>query len=365
MNISQSFQNMVENVVTFIPRALAFLAILVIGWIVSKWIGRMVGKLLHKVGLDKVGERSGLRRFTGKYELSGVLGKLVYYALLLFTLQLAFGAFGNNPVSTLLNQLVAWLPLLFVALVIIVVAFAIANAVHGMVSEMLSSTSYGKTVARISQVAIIFFGAVAAFGQVGIATTVTTPIMWTVLAIIAGVTIVGAGGGLISPMRQRWERMLSSAESEASNLKSSAGRSSDPTSESMSQTYSSGRYGTTADTQTPSATGTMGETPVSATAPASRTTGAAGTSGTTGSSGSTGAARGGGSTGSSGTTGSTGSARGTGAAGTTGTARGAGSTRGTGSSRGTGSTGTGRGTGAAGSTGTGGEAEGRTPPPGQ
>ncbi|SDD56136.1 mechanosensitive ion channel family protein [Glycomyces harbinensis] len=266
MDISQSFQNMMDSVVAFLPRALAFLAILVVGWFVSKLIGRLVGKLLNRVGLDRLGERSGLRRFTGKFELSDLLGKLVYFALLLFTLQLAFGAFGNNPVSTLLNQLVGWLPLLFVALVIVVVAFAIANAVYALVEGMLSDTSYGKTVARISQVAIIFFGAVAAFGQVGIATTVTTPIMWTVLSIVAGVTIVGVGGGLIGPMRQRWERMLSSAEDEAAKMKD-ANTSEDPTARSMSQTYSSERYGAAADTQAP-APGTMGEAPAPPAAPA-------------------------------------------------------------------------------------------------
>lgn len=250
MDISQSFQNMLDSVVTFLPRALAFLAILLIGWIVSKWIGRLVGKLLHRVGLDKVGARSGLRRFTGKFELSDLLGKLVYFALLLFTLQLAFGAFGNNPVSTLLNQLVGWLPQLFVALVIVVVAFAIANAVYGLVSGTLDETSYGKVVARICQVAIVFFGAVAAFGQVGIATTVTTPIMWTVLAMVAGVVIVGVGGGLVGPMRARWERMLDNAEDEATKMKESGGTRGDAT-ESMSRTYSSERYGAAADTQAP------------------------------------------------------------------------------------------------------------------
>lgn len=259
MNISQSFQNMLDSVVAFLPRALAFLAILIVGWIVSKWIGKLVGKLLHKVGLDKAGEKSGLRRFTGKFELSDLLGKLVYFALLLFTLQLAFGAFGNNPVSTLLNQLVSWLPLLFVALVIVVVAFAIANAVYGVISGTLSETTYGNAVARISQVAIIFFGAVAAFGQVGIATTVTTPIMWTVLAMVAGVVIVGVGGGLIGPMRQRWERMLHTAEDEASRVKESAATGPRDATETMSQTYRSGRYGTEADAQAPS--GTMGDAP--------------------------------------------------------------------------------------------------------
>lgn len=256
MDISQSFQNMMDSVVAFLPRALAFLAILVVGWFVSKWIGKLVGKLLNKVGLDRVGEKSGLRRYTGKFELSDLLGKLVYFALLLFTLQLAFGAFGNNPVSTLLNQLVGWLPQLFIALVIVVVAFAIANAVYGLVSGTLSQTSYGNTVARICQVAIVFFGAVAALGQVGIATTVTTPIMWTVLAMIAGVVIVGVGGGLIGPMRQRWERMLGNAENEAAKMKASSDTG-DATS-SMSQRYSSERYGKAADTQAPAA-GTMGE----------------------------------------------------------------------------------------------------------
>ncbi|MFG3338197.1 hypothetical protein [Glycomyces sp. NPDC048151] len=257
MDISQSFQNMMNNIMEFLPRALAFIAILVIGWFVSKWIGKLVGKLLNKVGLDRVGEKSGLRRYTGKFELSDLLGRVVYFMLLLFTLQLAFGAFGNNPVSTLLNQIVAWLPQLFIALVIVVVAFAIANAVYGLVGGTLSGTSYGNTVARICQVAIVFFGAVAAFGQVGIATTVTTPIMWTVLAMVAGVVIVGVGGGLVGPMRARWERMLDSAEHEASKMKGGTGMGGDATS-SMSQTYSSDRYGTAADTQAPTA-GTMGE----------------------------------------------------------------------------------------------------------
>lgn len=46
----------------------------------------------------------------------------------------------------------------------------------------------------------------------------TTPILIAVLAIIAGVIIVGAGGGLIKPMQQRWEAMLTKAEEEAPKI---------------------------------------------------------------------------------------------------------------------------------------------------
>ncbi len=249
MDIMQSLQNAFDDIVQFVPRALAFLAILLIGWFIAKWIGKLVGKLLAKVGLDRLGERSGLRRFTGSYEMSGLFGKLIYYMLLLFVLQVAFGSFGPNPVSELLTALVAWLPSLFVAILILVVAFAVANAVFGLISGVLSETAYGKTLARIAQVAIIFIGAVAATGQAGIADTVTEPIMWTVFASIAGVIIVGVGGGLIGPMRDRWERMLSSAETETARAKESVSSRQQPA-DPMGQSYSSGRYGSGTDAQT-------------------------------------------------------------------------------------------------------------------
>ena len=54
--------------------------------------------------------------------------------------------------------------------------------------------------------------------QIDVATTVTTPILIAVLAIIAGVIIVGAGGGLIKPMQQRWETMLTKAQEEAPKI---------------------------------------------------------------------------------------------------------------------------------------------------
>lgn len=221
MNISQSFQNALDAVVAFIPRAIAFVAILVIGWIVGRLLQKLVVKLLVKVGFDKAADRGGLRRFTGRYTASAMVGLIVFYAIMLFTLQLAFGAFGNNPVSTLLNGIVAWLPQLFIALVIMVVAMAVANVVYDLVSNALASVSYGRTIAAVARIAIIVIAAIAALNQVGIGSSVTMPLFICALAIIAGVAIVGLGGGLIAPMRDRWERTLGRMEEETSNLRAS------------------------------------------------------------------------------------------------------------------------------------------------
>lgn len=235
----------------FLPGALAFLVIMVVGWIIAKLLRKGLSKLLARVGLDRVAERGGLRRFTGKYTVSQLCGLLVYAAVLLMALQMAFGVFGPNPVSNMIEGVVTLLPHLFVALIIMVVAFAIANMVFDLVSGTMASMSYGRPMARIAQVLIIAVAGIAALNQVGIATTVTTPILVAILAMVAGVVIVGVGGGLIAPMRSRWERMLGTAESEAANLKQQTG-SGPEVGEFAQPSYASEQYGTSEmDSQQP------------------------------------------------------------------------------------------------------------------
>ena len=133
------------------------------------------------------------------------MATLVYYAVLLVTLQLAFGAFGPNPISDLLAGIVAFLPQLVIAIIIVVVAGAIAAAVKELISGAMGGLSYGKVLANIASIFILGLGIIAALSQIGVAVAVTLPVLITVLATVAGILIVGVGGGLVGPMRQRWE----------------------------------------------------------------------------------------------------------------------------------------------------------------
>ena len=166
-------------------------------------------------------ERGGVKRALARsqYDASTIASKIVYYALLLFVLQLAFGVFGPNPISDLISGVIAFLPKLFVALVIVVVASAIAAAVRDLLSNTLSGLSYGKTLANIASIFIIGLGLIAALNQVGIALTVTLPVLIAVLGTIGGILIVGVGGGLIKPMQSRWDNYLDKAEQESRNVR--------------------------------------------------------------------------------------------------------------------------------------------------
>jgi hypothetical protein len=215
-SVSTSFQNLLDTVFHAIPKILVFLLILVIGWFVAKALERIVTMILHRVKFDHFVERGvvGQALARSNSDATTLIAKIVYYAILLVTLQMAFGVWGANPISTMLDAVVGWLPKAIVAIIIIVIASAIAKVVKDLINGAIGGLSYGPFLASVASVIIIALGAIAALNQVGIATTVTEPVLFTVLFTAGAVIAIGVGGGLVKPMQERWERMLSAAERE-------------------------------------------------------------------------------------------------------------------------------------------------------
>lgn len=225
MDIGQGLTDAWSTVVSTAPMVIGFLVILVLGWIISYFVGKLLGRLLARVGLDRAVDRTPVGEYfrRGKYGASQLIGKIAYYTLVLVTLTLAFNVFGTgNPVSQLLNSVVAWIPHAFVALVIVVVAVALAKMARDLISGALGGLSYGPFLATVAWIFIVALGAIAALNQIGVATTVTQPVLIAVLATVGGILVVGVGGGLIRPMQQRWTGWLTTLERET-------GRASDNT----------------------------------------------------------------------------------------------------------------------------------------
>ena len=224
MDFPAALQTGLAAVIAFVPLALLFLLILVVGLVVAKLIEKGLSRLLTRVGFDRAVERGGIEKALAgsKLDASDIVSRIIYCTLVLFVLQFAFGVFGSNPVSDLLAGIIGFLPKIIVAIIIIVIAAAVAAAAKGLIQNTLGGLSYGKVLGDIVAVFILFIGVTAALDQIDVATTVTTPILITVLAIIAGVVIVGAGGGLIKPMQHRSKVMLTKAEEEAPEIQQHA-----------------------------------------------------------------------------------------------------------------------------------------------
>ncbi|MDA3648935.1 hypothetical protein LZ318_26180 [Saccharopolyspora indica] len=206
------------NIATFVPKLVMFLVVLLIGWLIAKAVSKAIQVAFVRLGFTRLLKRAGLADMAAKtqVDLGGLLIKVVYYFILLIFLQLALGAFGPNPVKDLIDQIVLFLPRVLVAIVLVLVAAAVGRVVGDLVRGALGGRPVGGVLGKITFGFIVALGVIAALNQMGIALTVTTPILITVLATIGGVVVVGVGGGLIGPMQQRWGKWLTGVEKQFS-----------------------------------------------------------------------------------------------------------------------------------------------------
>jgi MFS family permease len=209
---------------SFLPKLGMFLVILIAGYFIAKWVAKLLDAVLEKIKFDQVVERGGIKKALqgSKYDASDILAKIAFFTMFLFVLQLAFGVFGQNPISSLLERVIAFLPNIFVAIVIVIVASAVASMVKDIIQNALGGLGYGRMLGRIAAALIVTVGVFMALNQVGIAPAIVNGIFYAGLAIIAGSAIIAIGGGGIAPMRRVWERALSKVETEAPRLKAEA-----------------------------------------------------------------------------------------------------------------------------------------------
>ncbi|MEU3554421.1 mechanosensitive ion channel family protein [Streptomyces fragilis] len=211
-----------SEVVAFVPRLAVFLVVLVVGWVVARTAAKVLERMLRRAGSERPAARSGVRLLLrdSPHDLTGIISRLVFYLLMLAVLRLALGVFGPNPVGAVVDGVVAWLPRGIVAVLLVVVTLAVADAVRRVVGSVLASAAYGGAVARVLWAVVLLLGFVAAASQAGVATGVVLPVLYAGLATVGGIAVVGVGGGLIGPMRSRWERWLTRAEQEVAAARS-------------------------------------------------------------------------------------------------------------------------------------------------
>ncbi|WP_051707347.1 mechanosensitive ion channel family protein [Nocardioides aequoreus] len=153
MNIGDSFQQAVDTLFAFLPNLLGFVAILVIGFIVAKIVQAVVRKVLQKVGLDRLLHDSDAHQYVERFmpgaSPANGIARVVFWIIFVFFIFSAIGALRIPAVTTFMNQVLAYLPNVIVAIVIFVAAALISGAVAAGIARIMGDTPTGKIVAAI------------------------------------------------------------------------------------------------------------------------------------------------------------------------------------------------------------------------
>lgn len=153
MNIGESFQRATDGFFGFLPNLLGFLVILLIGFIVAKVVAKVVEKLLEKMGLDRHLHSSDAAKYVDRVmpgaSAARGISRVVFWLIFIFFLFTAIGALQIPALTSFMNDVLAYLPNVIVAILIFVVAALVAGAVAAAVTRVMGDTPTGKIVAAV------------------------------------------------------------------------------------------------------------------------------------------------------------------------------------------------------------------------
>lgn len=115
-----------STIFNYIPNILAALMIIIIGYILAKFIGNIVSRLIEASGLDaKLTRLAGLEN--SNFVLSEVIGKTVEAILIVFFVTESFSTLRLGVLTSIGVKIIAYMPAVLAALLIFAIAFLLAN----------------------------------------------------------------------------------------------------------------------------------------------------------------------------------------------------------------------------------------------
>ncbi|MDP3790693.1 MAG: hypothetical protein Q8R38_01455 [Candidatus Omnitrophota bacterium] len=174
--VADPVKAMLIKVWSYIPTMLGAIVILVVGWIIAKFVEAIVVRALKAARLDVISDKAGVANMLAqgeiKWTLSELLGVIVYWIVMLAVLAASLNALNLTVASDLLARLVAYIPNIIVAIFALVLGSFLASFVGGIVRTAASNAGVGnaKLLAKITQAILIIFAVIIAIEQLGIAT---------------------------------------------------------------------------------------------------------------------------------------------------------------------------------------------------
>ncbi|HSD97382.1 MAG TPA: hypothetical protein VLB06_09590 [Sulfuricaulis sp.] len=197
----------------FLPKLILAIIIIIAGWLLAKFLKLLVIKGLQVINFHVLTEKAGIDGFLQqggiKTGMSGILGALIYWLVILVTLVIAFNGLGLTYVTDLVSRVVMFIPKVIVAVLILAVGMYFARFIAQTVSAYCKNVGLqdADLLGRISQYAIMTFVVLIALDQVNVVTDI---IRQSFLILLAGLVLAlalafGIGGQkTAAELLERW-----------------------------------------------------------------------------------------------------------------------------------------------------------------
>lgn len=207
--------NFFTGIAAYLPQFIAGLLLILVGLLIAGVVKQVVIGFFHLIKFDKLVKDTKISPGYDIHVWPELIGELLRWTVLILFLVSAVETWGIRRVSDVLNQLLLYLPNVFVAVIMLLVGVVVGNLVSDVVrhgSKSLGAHSSG-TLSTLAKYAIYIFSVLLALHQLGVAADLIRILFTGIVAMLAlaGGLAFGLGGqdtarDILKGLRDRLEK---------------------------------------------------------------------------------------------------------------------------------------------------------------
>ncbi|HIZ51006.1 MAG TPA: mechanosensitive ion channel [Candidatus Pseudomonas excrementavium] len=189
------------KVASFIPNLVTALIIVLLGFVIARIVDAVLSKGLAKLGLDRLMTGAGVTKMLSRIGIaspvSAVIGKIIYWFIILTFVVSAAETLGLARVSATLDAFALYLPKVFGAALILLAGLLLSHLVAGMVRGTVESigADYAGGISRLVQGLLVIITVSLAIGQLQIETQLLNTVIAIVLVSFGAAAALAMGLG--------------------------------------------------------------------------------------------------------------------------------------------------------------------------
>ena len=172
--IMEPVQSLLTQLLTFLPKLLAAILILLVGWWLAKALEALIVRVLKTIAIDKLADQIQLSNVLAKgsirRKVSELLGAIVYWLIMLAVVMVTFNALELTVAAQLFQRVVEFLPNVIAAVFILIVGVFAAAFLATTVRTAASNSGIlqAHLLGQAVQTVVVIFAVVAALQQLNI-----------------------------------------------------------------------------------------------------------------------------------------------------------------------------------------------------
>ena len=185
----QRLKDALTQIARLLPPLFLALVILGVGVLVARLIERLVDGFLDRVQFDRSAARWGVteavERTGTRLDPARVVGKLLFWGVMLVVILLAASALGVQNVNDVFANLVGYIPSVFAAIIVIVLGLVLGEFVRVLILASAGGVQGVLTLAKVAKGAVIIISVFMALQQIGVAAEIVTTTFTLILGAVA------------------------------------------------------------------------------------------------------------------------------------------------------------------------------------